>query len=222
MLRATLLSAVAAIFLLAGCAKPAFTEAVRVRYGFTDAELKRLQFYTSDKIVLRREVIEQKRAASENALAIRDEVRIQEVVIPAGTPGVAIRVEGDAILVSFSREHPNRALWFGLKKRADGESTEPLRYELLPIEVGAETSGDDNPRYAKGFLVTYGSEKYHVADGKMWSVHLLYELDEKFADNVVREKAPGWRLSEGTSRPGDRPTKSQSASQGGDATRHED
>lgn len=198
MRRAMLLFSLVVVLLQVGCSKPALTNAVRDRYGLTDADVGRLQLYTSDTIVLRREMVVQKRDESEKALAIRDELKVEEVVIPAGTPGVAIRATGDAILVSFSREEPDRALWFGLKKRADDGSDEPLRYELMPLEGDEEASGEDRPTYAKGFLVRYGSKKYHVADGKMWRVHLLYDLDAEFADEVVREKAPGWRLSEGT------------------------
>jgi len=222
MRRAMLLFVVVAALLQAGCNKPALTTAVRERYGLTDADVGRLQLYTSDTIVLRREVVVQKRDESERALAIRDELKVEEVVIPAGTPGVAIRAAGDAILVSFSREQPDRALWFGLKKRAEEGSDDPLRYELMPLAGDDEASDEDKPTYAKGFLVSYGSKKYHVADGKMWRVHLLYDLDAEFADDVVREKAPGWRLSEGTAGSLRRSKAAKPTSNDADAKRLED
>lgn len=182
--------------ILMGCGKPAFTEAVRARYALTDQEIRRLQLFTSDEIVLRREVVEQEKTRSGNALAIRDGVKVEEVIIPARTPGVAIRVEGERILVSFSREHPDHALWFGSKKRDDLGAGE-TRYELMPFADIADDSGEVRPGYTKGFLVQYGGRKYHVVDGKMWNAHLLYDLDEKFANDVKRAKAPGWHLSEG-------------------------
>lgn len=222
MRKALLLFAVLAALLQAGCSKPALTKAVFARYDLTDADVGRLQLYTSDTIVLRRETVVRRRDEAASVLAIRDELKVEEVIIPAGTPGVAVRAKGDAILVSFSREEPTRALWFGLKKRTNGDRDEPQRYELMPLEVGDEESGMDEPQYTKGFLVRYGSKKYHVADGKMWRVHLLYDLDADFADDVVREKAPGWRLSEGAAGALREPEEPESTSNDAHSTQLED
>ena len=181
----------------AGCAKPAFTEAVRDRYGLTLGELRRVQFFTSDEIVLRRELAAQDKGVTGNELMIRDGVRVEEVVIPKHTPGVAIRFERDAVLVAFSRVNPDRALWFAIKRGdEDGGSPELRRYQLVAFDVPAPDAAFE-PQIAKGFLVSYGGNKYQVVDGAMWDVHLLYKINESFSTQKVQQSPPGWKLTDG-------------------------
>jgi hypothetical protein len=187
---------------LVSCAKPAFTEAVRARFGLAPRDMERIQFFTSRDIVLQREIGDQSKTLSANGLSIREGVRIEEIEIPAHTPGVALRVEGDYMLISFSREHPDRALWFALK-RTDDKIVLPDAhdFELVHLENPFVEPGPFKPHWSKGFLVSYAGQKYHVVDGSTWSAHLLYDLDESFAKDKVRQQPPGWRLSDGVPRP---------------------
>ena len=147
---------------------------------------------------MQREVGDQSKSGSASGLQIRGGVRIEEIEIPEHTPGVALRVEGDYILVSFSRQHPERALWFGLKKTDDhAVLTDAHDFELVHLENPLVEQGPFHPLWSKGFLVTYAGQKYRVVDGQAWSAHLLYDLDESFAKEKVREEPPGWRLADG-------------------------
>ena len=187
----------AAAVVLSGCGKPAFTMAVRERYNLAPVDMRRLQFYTSGEIVLRRELPTVQRGTSGNTLLMSDGVVVEEIVIPMKTPGVALRVEGDFLLISFSREHPDRALWFTTKK--EGEEVIPLddkQYTLVHLENGAAEPPPFEPRYSKGYLLSYGGYSYQLADGKMWGVHLLYD-EGSFAQKRVVREPPGWKLSDG-------------------------
>jgi hypothetical protein len=183
--------------LAAGCGKPAFTLAVRDRYSLGPADMQRLQFFTSGEIVMRREISSQQRASAGNELVVRDGLTVEEVVIPMRTAGVALRAEGDFLLISFSREQPERALWFEAKRR--GEELMPLeerRYELVHLENAASEPPPFEPRYSKGYQLTYGGHQYQIADKKMWDVHLLYE-EYTASRRRVREEPPGWKISDG-------------------------
>jgi hypothetical protein len=183
--------------LVVGCGKPAFTLAVRDRYSLGPADIQHLQFFTSGEIVLRREIASQERAQAGNELVVRDGLTVEEVVIPMRTAGVALRAEGDYLLISFARQRPDHALWFEAKRH--GEEIMPLeerRYELVHLENGPNEPGPFVPRYSKGYQLTYGGHQYQIADKRMWDVHLLY--DEYSADRKrVREEPPGWKISDG-------------------------
>jgi hypothetical protein len=184
---------------LVACAKVALTESLRRRYALGPADVKQLQFYTSDEIILRRELSDQVKETEGYGLVIKDDVRVEDVVIPRGTPAVALRVEGDFILASFSRRSPDQALWFGLRRPEDdgGIPSTDRRYELAQLENPLSEPGPFKPIYSKSFVVSYGGKRYRLADPRMWDVFLLCDLDESFAKNRVKVEPPGWKLSEG-------------------------
>lgn len=192
------LFALTPLLAIAGCGRPAFTDLVRQRYALEEPDLKRIQFFTSDEIVLRRELDDQEKTVTGNAIAIRGGEKIEEIVIPARTPGVAIRVEGrgNLLLVSFASTHPDRALWFGVRHLDGDAPTEGRTYELMPLANPPVETGPFLPEYTKGFLVSYGGRRFRVVDGKMWRAHLLYDLEESFDEDKIKEQPPGWRLTD--------------------------
>lgn len=179
--------ALCAFAVVLGCAHPTWTADIRDRYGLSNEEIKAVQFFISGKIKLRREEPYQERKIINSRLVIQDRLRVDDVVLSRGTPGVARRVEGDHILVSFSREHPDRALWFSRKKNSKG------RYELSHLSVGM----DEQPfveRYSPGFMVRYAAREYRVLDASSFRVYLTYEDPQRFDEGVNVEKPKGWRL----------------------------
>jgi hypothetical protein len=98
------LAAAAALALAAtGCSSfVPFTYELRAQHHLTDDEVKNLQFYSSHQITLRREVdSEDRQITPGHKLRLVSGKQIEEVVIPAKTPGVAVRVSKRAISVSF-------------------------------------------------------------------------------------------------------------------------
>jgi len=79
-----------------------FTYELRAQHRLSDDEVKNLQFYTSHQITLRREVqSEDRQITPGHKLRLVSGKSIDEVIIPAKTPGVALRVGKRAISVSF-------------------------------------------------------------------------------------------------------------------------
>jgi hypothetical protein len=185
-----------ALVLLVACGRAVFSVGVRERYGFTAEDLRRVQFYTSDEIVLRREITDVEKESQRMGLVVRSGVVVEEIVIPRHTPCVAIRSEGDYLLMGFWPGFPTRSLWFAARGDA-GTPSESRQYVLAALENTWDEPGPFEPRFAKGFLVTYGGQKYQVPAAQTWNVHLLYELDESYARKKIELAPKGWKLEEG-------------------------
>lgn len=177
-----------------GCTKrPVLTDSLLERYSLRPSDIQRVQLYTSDEIVLRSEVGDQERSLAGSELRIRGGVREEEIVVPAGTPCVALRVDGNYVLCGFVPNKPELSLWFGLDTKSE-PSAQGRRYILAPIANGPTEPGP--LVVAKGFLVRWGEKKYRVADPRSWGAHLEVDLEESFNKNRVRQEPPGWKLSE--------------------------
>lgn len=80
------------------------THELRTQNDLSRDELKNLQFYTSDTITLRRELESGgKQITGNHKLRITEGKTIEEVVIEAKTPGIAVNVGDHLISVSFEQ-----------------------------------------------------------------------------------------------------------------------
>ncbi len=106
--------ALVALSALTGCRSLVpFTHEVRTEHGLADDEVKNLQFYASHGITLRREIESGGRKVTPgHKLLLISGKQIEEVVIPAKTPGVAVKVGPRALAVSFE---PGTSLVFTIK-----------------------------------------------------------------------------------------------------------
>lgn len=90
-----------------------FTHEIRTEHGLKDDEVKNLQFYVSHDVTLRREIESGGRQVTPgHKLLLVSGKQIEEVFIPAKTPGVAIKVGPRSIAVSFE---PGTSLVFVVK-----------------------------------------------------------------------------------------------------------
>ncbi|UQA61751.1 DNA-directed RNA polymerase [Polyangium aurulentum] len=90
-----------------------FTHEIRNEYHLTDAEVRNLQFYVSSTVTLRREIESGGRQVTPgHKLLLVMGKTIEEVVIPAKTPGVAVKVTPLSVFVSFE---PGTSLEFTIK-----------------------------------------------------------------------------------------------------------
>jgi hypothetical protein len=116
--RTSLLASIAlvavALSTQAGCKSLVpFTHEIRTEHGLTDDEVKNLQFYVSHGVTLRREIESGGRQVTPgHKLLLVSGKTIEEVFIPAKTPGVAVKVGPRAIAVSFE---PGTSLIFTVK-----------------------------------------------------------------------------------------------------------
>jgi hypothetical protein len=104
------LSALLAALLSTGCGRTLvpFTQEIRVQHRLSDADVKNLQFYLSHRVTLRRELDSgSRRITGNHKLLLLSGKTIEEVVIEAETPGVAVSlgVGGDqgSLAISFEQ-----------------------------------------------------------------------------------------------------------------------
>ena len=106
-----------------------FTQDLRKENNWSDDELKQIQFYLSNSIVLRREANSGDSQILEGEIRIRNGRKVEEVVIPAGTPGVFLfSPKENRMAVSFEKTGNDRYLMFGPNPKING------RYVLLAAE----------------------------------------------------------------------------------------
>jgi hypothetical protein len=170
--------------LLAGCSNlrlggftttTPFTQDLRETYAITPEQITKLQFYTSDEIVLERLLHKQSAEASkENRLTLVNNDVVRRVRIPADTPCVAVAVTNDMIEVSFEQ---GKTLHFG-SSPAKRKETKGV-YSLLARDW-TERRG----------TVSYGGETYTTEAGA-GQVHLVVKADDVRAFRVVGRTVKG-------------------------------
>ena len=108
---------------LTGCASMVpFTHEIRTEHDLAAEDLKGLQFYVSNDVVLRREAEVRGRTIDDGQLKLHAGKTIEEIVIAEHTPGVAVAMDATSITISFEE---GSALDFSLKTGAP----QPLRLE---------------------------------------------------------------------------------------------
>lgn len=103
-LLATLSLALSTLAMATGCGSGLvpLTQELRDQHGLTEQELSNLQYYVSHTITLRRELESGGRQITGNhKLVLRAGKTIEEVVVPDGTPGVAVGVGAESLEISF-------------------------------------------------------------------------------------------------------------------------
>lgn len=173
---AFIFSLLAALAALSSCARyTPFTQRLYEEYRWTEPELKRIQFYLSNDIVLRRELGNSNVSISSGTIRIKDGRRVEEIVIRQGTPGVFMfSPKEDRFAIGFEDGKNNRYLMFGPNPRQGN------RYALL----GAEWD-------RQGGAVTYDGQQYQVDSSGAFS-HLLVNL-KRARDMEVKSRVAGGR-----------------------------
>ena len=130
-MKVTNIMAVFALTLLMGSCSPRlthFTQRLYEESDWTKGELKKIQFYLSDDIVLKRKLSGGSSEIVNGKIKIENGEKIQEVVIPKMTPGVFVfSPKSKRFAVSFE-ESDAKYLMFGPNPKANG------RYVLLASE----------------------------------------------------------------------------------------
>jgi hypothetical protein len=170
---------VALVLLTAGCApqRVAFTQGIRARYGLGSEELKNLQYYVSSDITLQRDFRREEGEISKSHKLVRKEGGLlEEVVIPAGTPGVATEVGETSLAVSFE---PGSSLIFG----SPATDRDPERIYRLSAKRWADYYGE----------ILYDGKTFYAVEG---SGQAYLEVGVESLDAVEKKKKvlPGMAL----------------------------
>ncbi len=153
----------AALFLLASCSPrlTPFTQKFYDSYEFSEGDLKKIQFYLSEDIVLRRSLQGGNVEIAEGEVKIIDGRKVDEVVIPRKTPGVLMFIpKENRFAISFEEGSNSRYLIFGPSRKVNNQ------YMLL--------ASDWEKRRG---TVTYGGKKY-LTDSHSALARLLIDLKE--------------------------------------------
>jgi hypothetical protein len=136
-----------------------FTQDLYDQYRWKESELKRIQFYLSGDIILRRELGNTDVQISGGSIRVKDGRRTEEIVVRQGTPGVFLfSPKENRFAISFEDGNNDHYLMFGPNPRQNN------RYALL---------GSDWDR--EGGSVTYDGKTYQVDASGAFS-HLLVNL----------------------------------------------
>ncbi len=186
-----------ACLLSAGCAKPPpaervpFSEAMRERYRLDEADLRGLQYYISNQIVLERAVAGGTRRVEHGRLIVRGGTTVHQVVLPPGTPGW---IEASAFVGEDERTH---ILEVSFERGA------PLRFSPVEPEgayalsaPAAKPSGTFADLFVswgrpRRFEVAFAGEKWRVVAGA--DATLLIETDALEKLHSTRRVLPGVR-----------------------------
>jgi hypothetical protein len=182
-----------------GCASLVpLTHEMRVEHDLGAEELRGLQYYTSHDIVLRRELTRDGRAISGHRLLLTSGKSVEEVVIPAGTPGVAVDIGADHLGISFE---PGSSIDFAIGDARPRELSEPVAFQAHqpnpfpgedderdrePFDFGSSSFGGSYfVSVSSNNLVRFNGQLYEAVEETL-RAHLLIDADT--FDEVVEEK----------------------------------
>lgn len=146
-----------------------YSDALKTKYSLTDEQMKHLQFYVSDPITLQRKITSgaTTEVTSGKVRVINGE-KVEEIIIPSGTPGVLVRNDAGKLEISFEK-NDDHYLRFGAN---------PDRYQSFVL-LASEWKG-------KIGNVTYAGQKYYTSPESTEAV-LLIDL-RKIENNQKEER----------------------------------
>jgi hypothetical protein len=183
-----------------------FTHELRDQHRLSNDELKNLQYYVSDTITLRKELESGgKQITGNHKLILVEGKTIEEVTIPAKTPGIALAVTDHSITVSFEQ---GTSLVFAASGGDSGASAprssfasppdpfpgnNPDRPQPLPIAADQVYSGYYSLVMGPTSTVTFQGKVFEAINDSI-KAHLMIDsesLEQKVQNNKT---LPGLRL----------------------------
>lgn len=172
---------IVAVLLTLGACSPQltpFTERLYEQNRWTDEELKRIQFYVSNDIVLRRDFSSSDSRIEGGTIRIVGGKQVEEVVIRSGTPGVFLfSPKSDRFAISFEDGGDERYLMFGPSPRVNG------RFVLLASDWDRREG-----------TVTYEGRKFKVDTESAYS-SLMVDLKRSNSIAVKSRTAGGRKVN---------------------------
>lgn len=169
--------AIGVALLTLGACSPQLTPFTKRLYDenrFTEVDLKKIQFYLSDDIVLRREFSSADSRIEGGTIKMVGGRQVEEIVIPRGTPGVFLfSPKQDRFAVSFEAGGDERYLMFGPNPKAGG------RFVLLASDWERREG-----------TVTYEGKKFTVDAASAWA-SLMVDLKRMSTTNLKSRTAKG-------------------------------
>lgn len=153
-----------------------FTEDLYDEYNWSDNELKRIQFYVSQDIVLYKGMSDNDTKIRDGKIRVESDRKVEEIVIRKGTPGVFIQSpKEDRFAISFD-DGRGQFLMFGPNPKANG------RFVLL--------AKDWNRRSGK---VSYGGQTYETDSSSAYAA-LMVDIKRAKKTKYKSKQADGQRV----------------------------
>ena len=173
-----LLLSLTTVVLLSSCSPrlSPFTQDLYEDNNWSDADLKRIQFYLSEDIVMRRQARSGSSEIVGGEIKIVDGKRVDEIIIKKGTPGVFIfRPKEERFAISFEGGSDKRFLIFGPSERTRG------RYTLRARQWKKRRGGGE---------ITYDGRTYYTPSESAYAA-LLVDLKKIRNTKVKSREAKG-------------------------------
>jgi hypothetical protein len=156
-----------------------FTSSMLKEGGWGDGELKKIQFYLSDDLIIQRQLTEGSSEITSGKIKIVRGEKLEEIRIPRGTPGVFLfKAKENNFAVSFDATSDKRFLMFGPNPKLSG------RYVLLASEWQS--------RQGK---VQYDSKSYYTTEGSALA-NLMVDFRKIRQREVQSEVARGRKVNQ--------------------------
>lgn len=165
--------------LLASCSPQLtpFTQELYDKHRWTDSELKKIQFYLSEDVLLTRQMTSGESHITGGKIRIENGRRIEEIRIPSGTPGVLLfKPKEKRFAVSFESNDDDLYLMFGPNPKLKN------RYALLAKEWDDEQG-----------KIHYNGNLYDV-DAKSALAALMVDMKKTGTTEYNSRRAEGRRV----------------------------
>ncbi len=155
-----------------------FTDNLYRNSGWSERDLRKIQFYVSRDIVLQRKIDDTKGSVIEGGrIRVIKGSSFEEIVIRSGTPGAFLfSPDGKRLAISFENGKDPRFLMFGPHEKRDGA------YVLLASDWDKDTGA-----------VTYGETSYVTPAASAYATLMVDSRQEGRTTFKVRN-APGRRV----------------------------
>ncbi len=108
-MRLFFLLSVAVLFVACSSERIPFTQELRQEYQLSEEDLKNLQYYVSDEILLERDAVLGESKVDRGKLTTKSGKLIEQILLEGDTPGIAVQTGEYWLAVSFEQ---NAALFF--------------------------------------------------------------------------------------------------------------
>jgi hypothetical protein len=124
-----------------------FTKDLQERITSSNLDIKKVQFFIDQRLILRRTLGNQKSNIKGGQILFENGLYIHEVIIPKYTPGICEGIDGDRISISFELQnndisfgpHGNNLQSFTLSARNWSNGTGELTYDNATYSVKCAT-----------------------------------------------------------------------------------
>ncbi len=163
------------LLLLSACSPKLtpFTETLKTTNKWSESELKKIQFYLSEDVKIRRQISDASTEIIRGEIKMENGKQIEEIIIPKGTPGILTSMEGGQKLAIAFENGNEHFLIFGPNEKQQGRYT--LRASEWKNQMGK---------------VKYGGKTYVTSTGDGYAC-LMVDLKKITDVNVKSRVAKG-------------------------------